>query len=151
MNLLTIVLLAAVAVQGNGVDLSGNWKLDRDASTDVAPVREMTNLVISQSPDGIRFDYMDGAKVLATRTLEPDWIYRRSFSTRTVAGYTRARWNHNQLVVQNRGVLDLDGTQFYEDGERWSISTDGKTLTETASDGTHLVFDRIEDVHQPEH
>lgn len=144
--LFTFVLLATAlwAATPAPPNLSGQWRLDLDASTATAPVPGAQVLVLSQSPDDVQFQYqrIDGS-VLASEAFETNWIRRQRFKTGTQLGYARARWEHDTLVVETTVVLDTMGEQSYNYTEQWSLSPDGKTLTQKSSDGKKLVFERM--------
>jgi WD40-like Beta Propeller Repeat len=143
-TILTFVLIAVFAAQSAVPNLSGRWKLDRDASTGTPPVNDVVQLVINQSSDDVNFSY-EGRdnSVLAAETFETDWIKEKRFATRTQIGYARARWDRNSLLVETTVVLNVEGTQSFSYEERWSLSPDGRTLTQTSSDGKKLVFERV--------
>jgi hypothetical protein len=148
LTLLAFVLAAVALFAANPAppNLSGQWRLDLDASTAMAPIPGAQMLVISQSPDDVQFQYerTDGS-VLGDEGFETNWIRRQRFKTRTQLGYARARWEHDALVVETTVVLDAVGEQSYSYTERWSVSPDGKTLTQASSDGKKLVFERMPD------
>jgi hypothetical protein len=57
----------------------------------------------------------------------------------------KAYWQGKNLIVQTKGILDVEGTQSFTLDDRWTLSNDGKTLTDHTSDGTKVVFTRQPD------
>ncbi len=148
--ILTFVVFALFAAQTAVPNLAGRWRLDLDASTAPAPVPGAILLQVSQTDEDVQFQYENAqGSVLSGESFPTDWSSNRRFSTRTQIGYARAQWKDNQLLVETKVVLDVDGNQTFSYTERWSVSPDGKTLTEKSSDGKKLVFDRVpEKPHQ---
>lgn len=144
--IVTLVAFAIFAAQTAAPNLAGRWKLDLDASTGTPPVPGASLLIVSQSEDDMQFQWEgNNGSLLAGESFPTDWSSNRRFSTRTQVGYARAHWRDNQFVVETKVVMDVDGYQSFSYTERWTISRDGKTLTQTSSDGKKLVFERVPD------
>ncbi len=142
--LTTLILFVLFAAQTAVPNLSGRWKLDLDASSAATPVPGATQLVVYQGEDDVQFQYekADGS-LLAEDRFSTDWRSERRFATRIQIGYARARWEGKQLLIETKVVMNVEGTQSYSYDERWSLSPDGKTLTQKSSDGKKLVYDRM--------
>jgi hypothetical protein len=46
------------------------------------------------------------------------------------------------MVISIRSVIDPGGEQTFTTEDRWSLSDDGKTLTDKSSDGTRAIYRR---------
>lgn len=147
---LSLVAFALFAAQTSIPNLSGRWKLDMDASTGAPPVTGTSLVEVSQTEDDVQFQYESArGTVLAEETFPTDWSFNRRFATRTQIGRVRARWQGKQLIVETSVVLDVTGEQTFSYTENWSVSPDGRTLTQKSSDGKKLVFERVAEKQQP--
>ncbi len=143
-----LLCLASVAAGAQSVPyLGGDWKLDRDATTEDMRWNRTTNLHISQSEDDIRFDYYDGRHLLGSDVFVADGHERPRYVTRIERAYARARWNKSGLEILTRSFLDLEGYRSYSMSDRWEISADGQQLVDKSSDGKVMVFTRMRDAN----
>lgn len=141
--LVALVLTLVAAAQTGVPTLSGTWRLDRDLTTADLRWNKTTFLLVSQSEEGIRFDYFDGQRSLGSETFVPDGQERPRYKTRLERAYARTRWDRNELVIVTRSFLDHFGYQSYSMTDRWELSPDGKTLTDKSSDGKAMVYYKI--------
>ncbi len=131
-------------------NLNGTWKLDQDASTGPPIAKGASILVITQSGDDFTFDYYASSngkrgELIQTSAYSTDGRERRGNKIRTYVTYVRSYWHRSTLVMQTRNVMDLDGYQTFNTEDRWTLSEDGKTLTDQSSDGTKAVYVRQPD------
>ena len=138
--LLATGFAASKPVQSAPVNLAGSWRLDAVASTLKNIGRAATQIVITQSDDEIQFDYVAGEKSLGSDVFALNGRERQRYSSRVERAYSRARFNKNQLTITTRGVLDVTGEQQYTDTETWTLSPDGKTLTNDPKDGNLFIY-----------
>ena len=128
-------------------DLTGVWKLNKEKS-DLRRWAKVTpdSIVIHQTQRTVQFDYKLGAKDLSK-------TYTTDGSTQVVS---TIRYNHEKLarayrskdalIVEERVVAHFAGFPDFEDVQmtttRWSLSSDGKTLTaKNRERATTAVFD----------
>lgn len=145
--LCALVVFALTLFAETVPNLSGTWKLDRDASTGEPAAKGASLLAIKQSDDDLAFDYFAAnngqrGKLLQTSTYVTDGIQHSGYKIRTYVTYVRAYWRKSELVVQTKAVLDPDGYQTFTTEDHWSLSQDGNTLTDKSSDGTRAVYTR---------
>lgn len=131
-------------------NLSGTWKLDGDASTGPPAAKGALILVITQSGDNLTFDYYaanngERGELIQSSPYTSDGRDHPGNKIRTYVTYVKTYWQGKSLVVQTKGILDVEGTQTFTLEDRWTLSNDGKTLTDHASDGTKVVFTRQPD------
>ncbi len=128
-------------------NLSGTWQFDPTASTGQPAAKGASFLVVSQSGDELTFDYYGVSagkrgKLVESAHLSADGRRHAGNKIRTYTSYVTAYWNRNKLVVQSKAVLDPDGYQTFSTEDRWSLSNDGNTLTDSSSDGTQTIYRR---------
>jgi len=128
-------------------NITGTWKLDRDASTGSPSVQGASLLVITQSGDALTFDYYplkNGQRgdLLQSDGYTTDGLEHPGYKTRTYVTYLQAYWRKKQLVTRTRAIMDPEGYQTFTNENHWSLSEDGKTLTDKSSDGKKVVYSR---------
>ncbi len=149
-NLLFSTILFFAFFAQSVPNLGGTWKLDQDASTGPPAAKGASVLVITQSGDDFTFEYYasrNGKRgdLIQTSYYSTDGRERQGNKIRTYVTYVRSYWHGNTLVLQTRNILDVDGYQTFKTENRWSLSDDGKTLTDKSSDGTKAVYVRRPD------
>jgi hypothetical protein len=137
-----VAFAASKPAKAAPVDLSGTWKLDALKSTFKTGGRAANKVVITQGDQEIQFDYYAGEKSLGSDVFNLNGTERSRSATRIERTYSRVSFakNKKELVITTRGVLDIEGTQQYTDTETWTLSPDGKTLTNNTRDGNLFVF-----------
>lgn len=128
------------------VDFTGIWKLDLLKSTLRNAGRGANKLVINQNPEQIQIDYFAGDNDLGSDIFLTNGHERQRWVTRQERAFCRVQFRNRQMTVTTRGVLDISGTQQYTDTETWTLSPDGKTLTNNQNDGNILVY--VKDEHR---
>lgn len=155
MMLLILLLLVAFteavfAKPSPRPDISGTWVLNIDKSklakgTDIHS--ETLAIACSESTITIRDD-VDGK--VSTRTYLADGKDHPFAEVRGGQDFVKASWKKSTLVIQVSGRLEtpnssLDGSEVWHTEDRWSVSADGRVLTEKseAFDTTAtLVYDK---------
>ncbi len=128
-------------------NLAGTWTFDPAASTGIPQAKGALLLVISQSGDELTFEYYRGTTddhgdPIQTTYYTTNGRERMGNKVRTYVAYVKSYWERQTLVVRTRAVIDATGEQTFDMEERWTLSKDGNTLTEKASDGTKVVYTR---------
>jgi hypothetical protein len=125
-------------------DFSGMWVLDPINSQGDSLPRNTTVVIIRQVGDQLTFSYYRTRETdtdpSAVEEFTLDGRSRKRYSSRTQIAYARAKFKKDALVIDTTTTMDVNGTQSFSDSERWTISTDGKTLTQKVSDGTVVVY-----------
>ena len=155
MMLLTLSLLVALveplfAKPSARPDISGTWILNIDKSklakgTDIHS--ETLVIACSESTITIRDD-VDGK--LSTRTYLADGKDHPFAEVRGGQDFVRASWKKSTFVIEVSGRLktpnsSLDGSEVWHTEDRWSVSADGRVLTEKSEafdTTTTLVYDK---------
>ena len=151
MNSLLFSAILFLAFFGQTVpNFGGTWKLDQDASTGPPAAKGASFLIITQSGDDLTFEYHGSSNgkrgdLIQTSSYSTDGRERQGNKLRTYVNYVRSYWHGKTLLVRTRSVMDLDGFQTFTLEDRWSLSDDGKTLTDQSSDGTKAVYVRQPD------
>ncbi len=146
-NLLFSAVLFFAFFAQSTPNFSGTWKFDADASSGKPAAKGASLLIITQSSDDLAFDYYaanNGKRgdLIQSSTYVADGTERAGYKVRTYITYVKSYWQRKTLIVQTKGVLDIDGSQTFTLEDRWTVSDDGKTLTDHTSDGTKAVFTR---------
>jgi hypothetical protein len=137
-TLLVIAAASNMAVAGDKPDFSGNWKLDTDKSTfgPLPPPSSMTAKVKHTDPDLVIETVSDG------QTSTSKYSTDGKETTNTMMGNevkSKAAWDGNVLVVNSN--MDMGGAQL-KMVAKYTLSDDGKTLTQTLSiDSPQGAFD----------
>jgi hypothetical protein len=159
MAVLSLVLSTVVcfAVQKSAAvpNFAGTWKLDLIHSTAGPEYLQASSIVVTPYDTGsdrkLQFEFMGGEKLLSRAVYTLDGREYPTYSNRKVAkAYVSARINKSALVVRTRTVLDLDDTQEYTETSTWSVSSDGKVLTDKTTDGKLVCYVKQADPDQPE-
>jgi len=157
--MLVLVLAATSALAASKdrqVDFSGTWKLNVKKSKGAPDWRPDTVLVVLQSPYQMHFIYFLNAD--ATQPFQNyDYVTNgkesKLYVTGTEQAYASVRWaGKNMLQVRTHHVVraEIADTDWTET-DTWTISNDGKTLTNRLSDGKLIVYDRAEKDEAPQH
>jgi hypothetical protein len=131
------------AVQKNTAvpDFSGTWKLDPIRSTAEPQYLQASSIVVTPCDNKLQFEFVGGEKLLFRDVYTLDGRDRPSYSSRTVTkAYVSARMNKSALIVRTRAVLDQNDTQEYIDTDTWSVSPDGKMLTDKKANGKLVYY-----------
>jgi len=150
--MLLLALAAAstvAATKDKVVDFSGTWKLNTKKSKGAPDWRPDTVLVVLQSPHQIHFSFFLNDD--ATTPFEGhDYITNGKeaplYTAATEMTFASVRWtSKNVLQVRvhhlvRSEIADTDWTEI----DTWTISDDGKTLTNKLSDGKLIVYDKAE-------
>jgi hypothetical protein len=131
---------SAKAPKGAPVNFTGTWKLDVLKSKIKSAGRGANKLVINQTPEEIQIDYFTGDEDLGSDVFLTNGHERQRYVTHYERAFCRVQFHNKEMIVSTRGVLDVSGTQQYTDTETWTLSPDGKTLTNDQKDGNVLVF-----------
>ncbi|MFB3813410.1 MAG: hypothetical protein ACE14L_04800 [Terriglobales bacterium] len=125
-------------------DFSGVWLIDPIRSHGDSIPRDTTVILIRQAGNELTFEHYATRDIeRAPRAVEvfvADGRSKKRYSTRTQVAHARAKFDKGALVIDTTTTLDLYGAQSFSDRERWTLSPDGKTLTEKVSDGSVIVF-----------
>ncbi len=152
-NAVTVLLLALAvagalaATKDRQVDFSGTWKLNLSKSKGAPDWRPETVLVVLQSPYQIHFAYFLNAD--ATQPFQnQDYVTNgkegKVYATANEIAYASARWtSKNVLQVRMHHVIhaEVADTDWMET-DTWTLSDDGKTLTNKLSDGKTIFYDK---------
>jgi len=150
--MLVLVLAATSALAASKdrqVDFSGTWKLNVKKSKGAPDWRPDTVLVVLQSPYQMHFIYFLNAD--ATQPFQNyDYVTNgkesKLYVTGTEQAYASVRWaGKNVLQVRTHHVVraEIADTDWTET-DTWTISDDGKTLTNNLSDGKIIVYEKAE-------
>lgn len=140
---LAVLLLTAAAVAGTAAppNFAGKWKLDVVRST--GDTTRNGTIVINQNGNALEFNYYTGVESAGTDVFVTDGHQRERYRTRLGTAYTRARWEKGALLITTTTALNNEGTQTYDDSERWSLSKDGQVLSMKSSDGKVLIYTKV--------
>jgi hypothetical protein len=138
---------AMAATKDRQVDFSGTWKLNLQKSKGAPDWRPDTVLVVLQSPYQIHFAYFLNAD--ATQPFEnQDYVTNgkeaRAYATANEVAYASARWTgKNVLQVRLHHVIHAEVADTdWSETDTWTLSDDGRTLTNKTSDGKIIVYDK---------
>lgn len=122
----------------------GTWKLDPIHSTVNIKDMQASTVVITPFGDKLEFDFLGGEKLIGRETYTLDGVTHDSYTGRQVNRSFISAWMNkkSELIVRTRNILDLDDTQEYTDTDTWSVSPDGKTLTDRMTDGKLLIYQK---------
>jgi len=148
--LLTLVTLgAAAATKDRLVDFTGTWKLNMKKSRGAPDWRPDTVLVVLQSPYQIHFTYFlngDARQPFENHDYVTNGKEAPLYTSATELTYYSVRWNNKNVLqvkihhVVRHEIADTD----WSETDIWTLSDDGKTLTNRLSDGKLIVYDRAE-------
>jgi len=153
---LGVLLLGALAFaspaasKDRQIDFSGTWKLNMKLSKGAPDWRPDTVLVVLQSPYQIHFTYFlnaDASKPFQNNDYVTNGKESQLYATGNETAYGSARWtSKNMLQIRTHHqvraeVADTDWTET----DTWTLSEDGKTLTNKVSDGKVLIYDKQKD------
>jgi hypothetical protein len=154
-NTVTVLLLTLVAVgapaatKDRVVDFTGTWKLNMKKSKGAPDWRPDTVLVVLQSPHQIHFTYFlndDARQPFESHDYVTNGKETKLYAAATEEAYASVRWtSKNVLQVRTHHLVrhEIADTDWNET-DTWTISDDGKTLTNKLSDGKFIVYDRAE-------
>ena len=140
---------ALAASKDRQVDFSGTWKLNMQKSKGAPDWRPDTVLVVLQSPYQVHFVYFLNAAApspFETHDYVTNGKEAQVYATGNEMAYASVRWTSKNVLqvrmhhVARAEVADTDWTET----DTWTISDDGKTLTEKLSDGKMLVYDKLQ-------
>jgi hypothetical protein len=141
-TLLVIAAASNMAVAGDKPDFSGNWKLDTDKSTfgPLPPPASMTAKIKHTEPDLVIETTSDNGQGAQTSTSKYSTDGKET--TNSMMGNdvkSKAGWEGNVLVVNSN--MDMGGAAV-KLVAKYSLSDDGKTLTQTLNiDSPQGAFD----------
>ncbi len=141
--------ITCLAVEKKPPDFSGNWKLNLERSSGPSVAQAATALEITQRGDEIKFRYIFRGASRGIEAFLADDKERERYITRIERAHARAEWRKDELLITTRHFMDAQGTQQYSDTELWRISEDKNTLTQRASDGTLLVYQKVDPDDDP--
>jgi hypothetical protein len=152
--LLICIALPSFAAESSTVappSFTGNWKLDPIHSTADRRDLRASNVLITSYGNTLQIDFIAGGDILNRDIFTLDGMYYPSYYTRTISrAFVAAKMeNKSELVVQTRALLDVSGTQEYAQTDTWSVSPDGKTLTNRMTDGKLRVYIKQAPVVEP--
>jgi hypothetical protein len=142
-----VIAPAMAASKDKPVDFSGTWKLNMSKSKGPPDWRPETVLVVVQTPYQIHFAYFlnaDTTQPFENHDFVPNGKEVKAYVTANEYAYVSTRWtNKNMLQVRLRHLVhaEIADTEWTET-DYWSLSDDGKTLTNKLSDGKVLVYDK---------
>ena len=158
-TVLLVVLAAAGAMaasKAREVDFTGTWNLDMKRSKGAPDWRPETVLVVLQSPHQIHFTYFlnkDARQPFESHDYVTNGKETKLYVTGNEEAYASVRWtSKNVLQVQTHHLVrhEIADTDWTET-DTWTISNDGKTLTNRLSYGKLIVYDRAEKDEAPQH
>jgi hypothetical protein len=152
----TVLLLLVLAAGGaraaskdRPINFSGTWKLNMKKSRGAPDWRPETVLVVLQSSYQVHFAYFLNSDV-DQPFQKYDYVTngkeRQLYATGNETAFGSARWSgKNVLQVRTHHVVrsEIADTDWIET-DTWVLSDDGKTLTNRASDGKLVVYDKQE-------
>ncbi|MFZ3212599.1 MAG: hypothetical protein WA188_13905 [Terriglobales bacterium] len=137
----------AMAAKNQQVDFSGTWKLNMQKSKGAPDWRPDTVMVVLQSPYQVHFVSFlnaDAVSPFESRDYVTNAKESKLYSAANEEAYASARWT-SKYVLQIRmhhlvraEIADTDWTET----DTWTLSDDGKTLTNRTSDGKIIVYDK---------
>jgi hypothetical protein len=146
--LLTLAVAGTMAASKNTlIDFSGTWKLNMQKSKGAPEWRPDTVLVILQSPYQIHFAYFlnaDVTKPFENRDYQINGKEAQIYATANETAYVSVRQTNKKVLqvrthhVAHSEIADTDWTET----DSWTLSDDGKTLTNKLSDGKTIVYDK---------
>jgi hypothetical protein len=146
--LLALAAAGALAAAKDGrIDFSGTWKLNLQKSKGAPDWRPDTVLVILQSPYQIHFAYFlnaDATQPFENHDYSTNGKEAKIYATANETAYVSARQTSKKVLqvrthhVARAEVADTDWTET----DTWTLSDDGKTLTNKLSDGKIIVYDK---------
>jgi len=154
-NAVTVLLLALTALGAQAatkdrlVDFSGTWKLNVKKSRGAPDWRPDTVLVVLQSPHQIHFTYFlndDARQPFESHDYITNGKEAPLYTSANERTFYSVRWdNKNVLQVKIHHLVraEIADTDWNET-DIWTLSDDGKTLTNRLSDGKLIVYDRAE-------
>jgi hypothetical protein len=154
-NAVTVLLLtlgvvgAPAATKDRVVDFTGTWKLNMKKSKGAPDWRPDTVLVVLQSPHQIHFIYFlndDARQPFESHDYVTNGKETKLYAAATDEAYASVRWtSKNVLQVRTHHLVrhEIADTDWSET-DTWTLSDDGKTLTNKLSDGKFIVYDRAE-------
>jgi len=147
--LLALLVLGTVAATKNKLDFSGTWKVNMKKSRGAPDWRPETVLVVLQSPYQIHFTYFineDASQPFENHDYVTNGKETKLYATGAEIAYASVRWTSKSVLevrmhhVVRSEVADTDWTET----DTWTLSDDGKTLTNKVSDGKVMVYDKQE-------
>jgi hypothetical protein len=150
--LVLVVFLAAGAMAAGKdrlVNFSGTWKLNMRKSRGAPDWRPETVLVVLQSPYQIHFTYFlnsDARQAFENHDYITNGKEQQLYATGNEIAYASVRWTSKSVLqvklhhVVRSEIADTDWTET----DTWTISDDGKTLTNKLSDGKTIVYDKAD-------
>ena len=150
--ILVILLFVAGAMAAGKdriVDFSGTWKLNMQKSHGAPDWRPETVLVVLQSPYQIHFTYFlnnDTRQPFENHDYVTNGKEQQLYASANETAYASVRWtNKNVLEVRLRHVVRSEvADTAWTETDTWTISPDGKTLTNKLSDGKTIVYDKAD-------
>ena len=154
-NVAAILLLAAAACtalaasKDRSVDFSGTWKLNAKKSKGFPDWRPDTVVVVLQSPYQVHFTYFlnpDAVSPFQNFDYVTNGLESKLYATGAEEAYASARWNNkNVLLIRTHHVVrseiaDSEWTEI----DTWTISDDGKILTNKQAGGKVMVYEKSE-------
>ena len=132
-TLLAIFVVGVSATVMAKPDFSGTWKLDTAESTGLPPGMEQT-MTVTQTGDAVKLETTvkmpQGEQTVAdSYTLDGK---EADFTTQNAKGKRTAKLSadgNGIEVVEKADMQTQDGTAAVEITRKWSLSSDGKTLT----------------------
>jgi hypothetical protein len=154
-NVMAVLLLslaaagAMAAAKDRMVNFSGTWKLNMKKSKGAPDWRPDTVLVVLQSPYQIHFAYFlndDATQPFENHDYVTNGKESQLYATGNETAYASVRWtSKNVLQVRMHHVVRSEiGDTDWSETDTWTLSDDGKTLTNRVSDGKMIVYDKQE-------
>ena len=146
---LALALGALAATKEPLVDFTGTWKLNMKKSRGAPDWRPDTVLVVLQSPNQIHFTYFlnqDARVPFENHDYVTNGKEEKLYASANEQTYYSVRWNsRNVLQVRVHHIVrsEIADTEWNET-DIWTLSNDGKTLTNKLSDGKLIVYDRLD-------
>jgi len=148
-----LLMLAAFGAQAatkeSLVDFSGTWKLNMKKSKGAPDWRPDTVLVVLQSPHQIHFTYFlnqDARQPFESHDYVTNGKEAPLYTSANEQTYYSVRWNNKsvlQVKIHHKVRAEIADTD-WDEIDIWTLSNDGKTLTNKLSDGKFIVYDRTE-------
>jgi hypothetical protein len=135
-TLFVIAAAANLAMAADKPDFSGDWKMDADKST-FGPIPAPTSMTR-------KIEHKDPSLTVATAAVSPagdqnttaKYMTDGTETTNSLMGSdikSKARWDGKTLVIDSAGNF---GGADIKVGNKWSLSDDGKVLTDVMSIST---------------
>jgi len=128
---MTVLVVAVGVVQAHAkADFSGTWKIDSSKSDfgPMPPPDSVTEKITHQDPD-LKANVASTGGAMGDMTYDVNYTTDGKECTNTFAGNefkSTVKWEGEELVIDTKGKFN---DSEFTSKDRWSLSSDGKTLT----------------------